>query len=395
VSVNVGAVYPVTFQESGLPAGTLWYVNLTSGPSYHGTTSTLSATLPNGTYPYTVGTPDKTYAAAPGSFVVNGAGKTVDVSFAKQLYGLTITESGLPARTLAKDGWTVVLGGIRQWSTHATISFTGLANGTYPVLVTGPNGYVETTGALTTVKVSGSTPVAVAFAKGKTLTLTFTEKGLAKGQSWCVSIDNATACTKAASQKFVNLTASSVYGDYSYAVVSPLVGQHITAAIGKTTVLTSGSLDLVASTTIAYTFAYDYAVTFTETGAPSGTWSVTIGTTTLSNNTGEPIVFHLVNGTYSYKIGAIFGYKSSGSPKRVVVPTAVSVTVTYTKKKMPVPHAEGVGNVVATSVPRLGARAGAESAVVGVGGATSALGMLGAALALARTGRRPGDEGEG
>ena len=237
------------------------------------------------------------------------------------------------------------------------------------------------------------------FTKGKTLTATFTEKGLAKNQVWCVSLDNATQCTAKTSQKFVNLTQSGGvggYGNYSYALLSPLGGQHITAAIGKSPAPTSGILYLPVSQTVAYTFVYYYTVTFTETGLPTSppwAWSVTIGKTMLSNASGQPIVFALANGTYSYKATASFtGWTSSGLPKKAVVNgAATTVAVTFTKKA-PVPHAGGMVSLAAGAVRVLAAEVGAESALVASVVATGVLGMLGAALVLARTGRRPGDE---
>ena len=94
--------YTVTFTESGLPSGTIWYVNITGGASHSSTTSTITFSEPNGTYTYTVATGDKEYAPSPatGSFTVNGANVNQAVTFTLFTYGVTFTESGLPANTI-------------------------------------------------------------------------------------------------------------------------------------------------------------------------------------------------------------------------------------------------------------------------------------------------------
>jgi len=352
----------------------------------------LSEYLPIGVYGYNVSSANPNYASpGQGLLTVSKAPVNVDVTFSLVTYPVWYNETGIPAKTLAKDGWTVSVAGLERWSSKSSIEFASVAAGTYAVLLTGPSGYVETTGILNTLRVTGPTSVAVSFAKGKTYTLTFMEKGLAKGQSWCVSLDGAKSCSRTTSQKFVNLTASSVYGDYSYAVLSPLADQQITAKVGKTVVASSGSLDLTGSETVAYTFAYAYAVTFTETGLTTGTlWSVTIGKLTESSK-GATIEFNLTNGTYSYKIGAIGGYTSAGMPKKAVVNgAATSVAVTYTKK-MPVPHAEAVGGLGVRELGALGGAAAGVGLAAELLGMSVTLGLLGAALMLGRKGGEPGN----
>ncbi|MGC8620271.1 MAG: InlB B-repeat-containing protein, partial [Thermoplasmata archaeon] len=54
-----------------------------------------------------------------------------------------------------------------------------------------------------------------------------------------------------------------------------------------------------------------YSITFTESGLPSGTsWSVTLNGTTLSS-TNSTITFQEPNGTYSYTIAPISGYRGN------------------------------------------------------------------------------------
>ena len=240
-------------------------------------------------------------------------------------YPVEFTENGLSSSLLAKDGWSVAIGPAVVHSFTASISFS-LANGSYPVLVTGPAGFVPNVKGTTTV--SGITTVSVTFSKGKTVVITFAEKGLVKGTNWCVAVEMESQCSVKASQKSANLAAGV---SYDYSVISPVAGQNITQRIGKAVSYgSSGDITPTANVKVGLTFAYFYTVTFTETGLSSGAWAVTIGGQVEITPVGQSLEFNLTNGTYGYKVGTISGYTSSGSPKKVTVPTVSSVIVTFT-----------------------------------------------------------------
>jgi len=249
-------------------------------------------------------------------------------TFSPTTYNVTFTETGLPPKVLAKDGWTVALNGTTHVTTKS-VNFTGIPNGVWWVLVTGPSGYTTTgSGA---VGVDSPTTISVTIAKGKTAALTFAEKGLEKGTKWCLFLWGARGCSTTASTKFLNLTTGQ---SYSYVVESPTIGQNITQRVGKAVTYGAvGSISLTKSATVGLTFAYRYGVTFTESGLASGTWSITIKGHRETAAWNVPIEFNLTNGTYGYKIGPEPGYKNSGLPAKVLVsggPTAA--TVTFTKK---------------------------------------------------------------
>ncbi len=268
-------------------------------------------------------------------YAVSGASNSVTVlrPAASGLYNGTFTESGVPTKTLSKDGWTVVLDGTAEHSTGPNIVFGGLTNGTYPALVTGPSGFEMTGSGLVTVR--GPTAVGVMATRGKTVTLTFSEKGLPKTagvvQGWCVAVDDAPVCSTTGSAKLRNLTE----GTYSYSVQSPLLGQNITQKIGATvTYGASGTVTLTKSASVHLTFAYRYAVTFTESGLTGGSWSVTVRGVTVTKPYDEAIVLSETNGTYGYKVGAISGYTKSGSPTKAMVDgTGVTVAVAFIVRK--------------------------------------------------------------
>ncbi len=82
-----------------------------------------------------------------------------------------------------------------------------------------------------------------------------------------------------------------------------------------------------------------YPVTFTETGLPASTsWGVTFNAT-LNSSTTSSIGFSVLNGDYSFGVGAVSGYSASpssgpvtvsGAAQTIPIVFSVSVTPTYT-----------------------------------------------------------------
>ncbi len=149
--------YPVTFQETGLPAGTGWSV-LLNGTSNTTLTPTLGFVEPNGTYPFTVA-PVTGYTASPASGQVTVAGsaaeQTIHFSAAQggSSYGVDFHESGLPPTT----SWSVTLNGTPQPSSSVWVNFTE-GNGSYPFTVGSVSGYTSSP-TLGTLPVAGATVV--------------------------------------------------------------------------------------------------------------------------------------------------------------------------------------------------------------------------------------------
>ena len=93
------------------------------------------------------------------------------------------------------------------------------------------------------------------------------------------------------------------------------------------------TIDLTRNTKVSVTFAYEYTVTFEQTGLTSGNWSVSIKGQTETGEWYQLLVFNLINGTYGYKVGPVTGHKSLGVPSKAIVNgAAASVMVTFTKK---------------------------------------------------------------
>lgn len=77
--------FSVTFSESGLPAASKWWVNLTFGalslPSLSSTAGNEITALENGTYSFTVASANRSYSASGGTFEVSGSPVVKDVAF--------------------------------------------------------------------------------------------------------------------------------------------------------------------------------------------------------------------------------------------------------------------------------------------------------------------------
>ncbi|MGC8681640.1 MAG: hypothetical protein ACP5TW_06370, partial [Thermoplasmata archaeon] len=125
----------ITFIESGLPSGTKWYVNLSNGQSFSSTSGTITFSEPNGTYSYTIATVNKNYAPAQsiGTFTVNGANVSMEITFNLVTYKITFTENGLPSGTT----WSVTLNGVIHNSSTNMIIFSE-PNGSYSYTIMTP-----------------------------------------------------------------------------------------------------------------------------------------------------------------------------------------------------------------------------------------------------------------
>ena len=110
VNVTFSKAYNVTFHETGLPANTMWFVNLTVNGAEETVfnfnashiTANMSASLSNATYQYTGfgfnNTTKDLYMTSFGNFTVKGANLTVNLTFARG-YAVIFLEKGLPSGT--------------------------------------------------------------------------------------------------------------------------------------------------------------------------------------------------------------------------------------------------------------------------------------------------------
>ena len=156
----IPAEYTVTFHAIGTSTPASW--NLTvNGVAQTVSGTTTSLVLENGTFTWNASGPAG-WIVGPGSgtWAVNGAGVTLNLSFIRVTYSLTFSETGLTAGTT----WSVVLNGVTETGTGTTIVFTEV-NGTYGYTIGTVSGYNAPTPASGSIDLAGS---------GRTVAVTFT-----------------------------------------------------------------------------------------------------------------------------------------------------------------------------------------------------------------------------
>jgi YVTN family beta-propeller protein len=350
-------VYALAFDETGLPIGTNWSVSL-DGSQVASVNSTISFIEPNGSYAYVLGVvPGWTTAHFGGLVAVEGVATSQDVAWALMTYTVVLGETGLPAST----GWWVNLtGGGSGYSVGTPITFSE-PNGSYTYSVASanrtyasPGGSFEVNGSLSFQRVT-FLPVIY--------TVTFLEVGLASGTSWTVGLYAVQRSSSSTSMTF-----SDPNGTYPF-LVSTIPGYMSSPSSGNVTVRGTSTIARITFTAIA---SATYVVTFKEAGLPSGTtWSVVFHSTTVYGRENIAIP-GVTNGTYSFSVDAVPGYKATPTNGSITVNgqgVLRAISFARTPSSSPAtflgfPSAEGYGGViiavlvVTTAVVLLRRRAG-------------------------------------
>jgi len=152
-------------------------------------------------------------------------------------------------------------------------------------------------------------------------TVTFTETGLPSGTTWSVTLNGTTVPSTSATIVF-----SEANGTYAYTVVA-ISGYTVNPSSGTMTVTGAG---VVQSVTFTAQGPTTYAVTFTETGLPTGTsWSVSLNGAT-DSSTSNAITFSEPNGPFQYTVGSVGGYTANPASGTVTVAGAAqAIGVTF------------------------------------------------------------------
>jgi hypothetical protein len=161
----------------------------------------------------------------------------------------------------------------------------------------------------------------------------FLASGLPNGVSWGVTF-NGTEGSATANSLIFSTNTAAIGVALGYSVAAPS-GWNVTPVTGQVT--TSGSALVVQ---LVFTPA-SYAVTFSQTGLPSGTaWSVTVNGTVISGSSGA-VGTSLPNGTYPYTVNPIAGYTITPSSGVITVASSGATTgITFTTVLYPVEFTE-------------------------------------------------------
>lgn len=316
VDIVFAKVYPVTFQESGLPPGTRWWVNVTSQPSYNSSGTAFSVSLPNGSYPFTVADSDPTYSATGGSFQVRGGAIVEPVLFTRVTYSVTFTEAGLPMGT----NWSVTLGGALHSGMGSTISGAE-PNGSYAYRFGEVPGWTPIPVAGTLV-VNGSAVLRSVNWTLTTYTILIVESGLPLSTPWWLNLTGGPS--RAVSGSSLSLLEPN--GSYTFSVGT--TNKSFFAPGGTFAVRGRG----VAESVLFAPFTSQ--VTFAESGLPNGTeWTVQLDSQSGQRAAPGSITFEgLSNGSYSYSaaVGSSVGSFAANPPNGTLRMTGAPLMVTVT-----------------------------------------------------------------
>lgn len=304
--------YPLSFNETGLAPGTLWSVSLNMA-NLTSTGSTIVFLKANGSFPFTVA-PVPGYLAAPGNGTVKVQGPTArPIVFTPVLYAVNFTESGLPRGT----SWSVELGSVQLSATLPYLAFS-VPNGTSAYVVERVMGYTDSPSSGNVVISGAAASVTIAFTPVP-YSVEWTETGLPAGTHWSVTV-NGTSWPGTSSR----ITGSEPNGTYPFSV-GAVPGYVGFPPSGNVTVSGAAVVDTISFST------FEFPVTVTETGLPSGTdWSANVGGTFLFGS-GSSLLFAKANGTYTFRVAAVAGFTEAPASGTVTVAGAsAQVAVVYT-----------------------------------------------------------------
>ncbi len=213
--------FNVTFDESNLPSGIKWFVNLSNGQSFNATKGSINFIDPNGTYYFSIATTDKIFYSIGGSFTVSGQSKFVYITFLPYLNNISFVESGLPTGIK----WNVSLVGPGSSVNHSSTGaiYFNEVNGTYNFSIGSIPGY-KTDNYLITIVVNGGPFRSIIVWTAVTYPVTIVETGLAPGETWSVTlttVQNGEEKVMTLNSTSSSITFNATNGSYSYSVSLP------------------------------------------------------------------------------------------------------------------------------------------------------------------------------
>ena len=306
VRVNItftDAIYTVNFVPKGLYTWASFNTTL-NGFTQTAKDSSMAFYQVNGTYTFDISaipTHFTLQSAATAKIYINGSLLTETVKFLAENFTLNFTETSLPQYS----NWTVTIDGVSHSSVTPYI-LVNLPDGSYTYTVASPTGFIASpdTGSVVVNNASVFTHIAFSPINTATYTVTFFESGLASGAAWSVTFNGA-----AESSTTNTIAFTEPNGTYTFSLSAPS---------GYTVSPSSGALvvqgkEMVQD--IAFAVPNTFTVTFQESGLASGAaWSVTLNGHTETSTTNS-VVFSGINGSYSYIINNVSGYKLLGNSK--------------------------------------------------------------------------------
>jgi YVTN family beta-propeller protein len=315
----------LTFNESGLPAGTMWAVSITTYFDTDLELSSDSPTLVFQVYP-TFGLdfsvlPLTGYASDPSTGMVQYTSdqNRFNITFrsAPGNYTVTFLESGL-----GYDPWSAVVWGVE----FAGTPYSGVAgsivvpavNGTYPYSAVAPAGYTAPSASEATILggdlVVELTYVSAAFA------VEFQETGLPADHAWAVDLGGTEVSSGTQSIEFDESDGNCPF------TIEPEAGWATAPYSGEVTVAGEGLTLAIPWIETQGATLPTYMVDFQETGLPNATeWAVSANSSWQETNSAG-LSFFLPNGSFPFVVTTNAAFAPVPSEGTVPVQGA-SVTV--------------------------------------------------------------------
>lgn len=270
-TVNIAfaeTTFPVTITETGLPSGTVWYLNITGHSPLSSISTTITTSLPTGTYSYSVSAGNKLYSPSPSSssFTVSGTSISLAVTFSKAVYPVAFKEAGLTS-----GSWYVNVTGLPSSgpiSSSETSYSTALSNGSYTYSISTSNKSYASS-YLGSFTVSG-TPLTESISFTLiTYTVTFTETGLPSGSLWGITFNGSAKTSASMSLAFDSVPVGSYYYSATssgYNTISGIITVTTSVSIPLSFV---SSVNITGPPSVTVTASQDYFINGTLT-APAG-----------------------------------------------------------------------------------------------------------------------------
>ena len=281
--------YMVTFYESGLPADTPWFVNLTNGMNSGSITGdSYTFSLINGSYAYTISSFNKIYkpSESSGSLRVDGVSIPEIVSFIEVNYTVSFKETGLPAGV----AWHIGLSnGMNSGIIFGNSYNFSLTNGSYTYNITSSNSEFRPIISSGSFRVSGIGEIITAGFMEVTFGLSVKISNLPYGTSWSLYVNGKITGEDIGTNNYSILLPN---GTYSVEVLSSsrdYYPVYFTVKINGNNVSSTIHLCPVL-----------YEVMINESGLPNNTfWQVAFSNGKVAYTDSSSIYFNLMNGTYN------------------------------------------------------------------------------------------------
>lgn len=300
--------YALWFNETGLPAGTPWWLNASDGNSWSTSGGSIQIVEINGSYAFSFATANYTYAGGSLQVTVNGAQRALAAHFYRDWFQITFQEAGLPSGV----AWTVRLAG-HTASAPAGVSVGLYApNGTSRYSISSSNTSWAASGGQVAVN-GASFTVDVNFSLFR-YPISFTASGLPSGTVWWLNISG-----EALMKSIYDLAAALLpNGTRSF------TGQ---AASGNWSEVRGNVSVDGASTSASLRFQLiNWSFFVKAVGIPNGLpWWFNVTGRPAVESTAPASQIALPNGTYEYDVGVAGPYAPNSTlPDHFVVAGALT-----------------------------------------------------------------------